>query len=171
TGAALLVCAALLFAADKPVKKAREESMAADRFADAHAPLFQPPNSKDAGALTERVAPSLPPGARAPADRVPRHNFIDEYVFGKMERDGIPHAPLASDYEFLRRVTLDLTGRIPSAEEVRTFVADADPAKRDKLIDKLLASEAFVDKWAYFFMDLFRANGKMGRGQNLFHYW
>src|SRR5712692_7282096 len=139
TGAACMVCAALLFAADKPVKKAREESMAADRFADAHAPLFQPPNSKNASMLTERVAPSLPVGAKASADRVPRRNFIDEHVFGKMERDGVSHAPLASDYEFLRRVTLDLTGRIPSPDEVRTFVADTDPAKRDKLIDKLLA--------------------------------
>ncbi len=51
------------------------------------------------------------------------------------------------------------------------FVADTDPAKRDKAIERLLDSEAYVDKWAYFFMDLFRANGKMGRGQNLFHYW
>ncbi len=58
---------------------------------------------------------------------------------------------------------------VPRANE-RTPLT-TDPAKRDKLIDQLLDSEAFVDKWAYFFMDLFRANGKMGRGQNLFHYW
>ena len=152
-------------------KKPREESMASDRFAEAHAPLFQPPNSKDAGSLTERVAPALPASARPPAGSVPRHNFIDQYIFGKMERDAIPHAPLASDYEFLRRVTLDLTGRIPSPDEVRSFTASSDPGKRDKLIDQLLQSDAYVDKWAYFFMDLFRANGKMGRGQNLFHYW
>ncbi len=165
----LTVCVAFLLAADRP-KQARPEAMAADRFAEAHAPLFQPPSSKATGALTEKVAASLPGVARR-ASAVPRRNFIDQHIFGKMERDGIPHAPLSSDYEFLRRVALDLTGRIPSPEDVRAFVADTDPAKRDKLINKLLASEAFVDKWAYFFMDLFRANGKMGRGQNLFHYW
>src|SRR4029079_5516518 len=46
-----------------------------------------------------------------------------------------------------------------------------DPGNSDKAIARLLESEAYVDKWAYTFMDLFRANGKMGRGQNLFHYW
>jgi len=88
-----------------------------------------------------------------------------------MRREGVPHAPLSSDYEFLRRVTLDLTGRLASTDQVRAFIADRDPAKRDKLIGQLLQSEPYVDKWAYFFMDLFRANGKMGRGQDLFHYW
>ncbi len=172
TGVTLLVCNCLLLAADKPAQKAREESMASDRFAEAHSSLFQPPQSNDAGKLTERIAPSLPAGAsKASTERLSRRNFIDEYIFGKMEREGVPHAALSSDNEFLRRVSLDLTGRIPTPEEIRTFVADADPAKRDKLIDRLLASDAYVDKWAYFFMDLFRANGKMGRGQNLFHYW
>ncbi|HZO57439.1 MAG TPA: DUF1549 domain-containing protein, partial [Bryobacteraceae bacterium] len=89
----------------------------------------------------------------------------------KMERDGVRPSALASDHEFLRRVTLDLTGRIPSTDEVKQFTASADPRKREKAIDRLLESDAFVDKWAYFFMDLFRASGKMGRGQNLFHYW
>src|SRR5579862_1396061 len=147
----------------------REESMAADRFAEAHAPLFRPPKANEAGALTEQLAPSE--AAAIAADSLPLRNFIDQKIFGKMRRDGVPHAPLSSDYEFLRRVMLDLTGRIPSPDEVRAFVADANPGKRDKLIDSLLNSEAYVDKWAYFFMDLFRANGKMGRGQNLLHYW
>ncbi|MCS7026617.1 MAG: DUF1549 and DUF1553 domain-containing protein [Bryobacteraceae bacterium] len=149
-------------------KAAQVEAMSPDRFAEAHAPIFEPPKSKDVGALTERVAPSGRAIARLPL--APR-NYIDEHIFGKMKRDGVPHAPLSNDYEFVRRVTLDLTGRIPTASEVRSFVADTDPEKRRKLIDRLLNSEAFVDKWAYFFMDLFRANGKMGRGQNLFHYW
>jgi Protein of unknown function (DUF1553)/Protein of unknown function (DUF1549) len=150
--------------------KPREESMRSDRFAEAHAPLFQPPKSNDAGALTQRVARSLPQSAAAAAD-VPVKNFVDKFIFGKIAKDRVPHAALATDYEFLRRVSLDLTGRLPSADDVRAFVAGRDPAKRDKLVDKLLASDAYVDKWAYFFMDLFRANGKMGRGQNLFHYW
>jgi len=122
-----------LTAADQP-RKARPEPMAADRFAEIHSPLFQPAKAKEAGAITERVLPSGGAQARAAA---PRRNFIDRHIFGKLERDGVPHAALAGDYEFLRRVSLDLTGRIPLPEEVRAFAADPDPAKRDKLIDRL----------------------------------
>ena len=147
----------------------REETLSSDRFAEIHAPLFAPKNRPDPGAATGRLAASLQAGESGATHA--RRNFIDGHVFGKMERDGVRPAPLASDYEFLRRLSLDLTGRIPSAEQVKEFLADQDPVKRDELIDKLLDRESFVDKWAYFFMDLFRANGKMGRGQNLFHYW
>lgn len=141
-----------------------------DTFPQVHAPLFEPAQSNDAGALTEQLARKRPAELTV-SEPTARSNFIDDFIFGKMERDGIPHAPPATDLEFLRRVTLDLTGRIPSRSEIRAFVADKDPAKREKLIGRLVSSEAFVDKWAYFFMDLFRANGKMGRGQRLFHYW
>ncbi|HUQ95854.1 MAG TPA: DUF1549 domain-containing protein [Bryobacteraceae bacterium] len=167
--------AATLFAADsnsgsgKP-SQAKPEALPPERFSEIHAPLLQPAKPNEAGTLTEKVAPSLPAGNRA-LGRMTRRNYIDEHLFGKIEKDRIPHAPLANDYEFIRRVSLDLTGRIPTSAEVRDFVAASDPAKRDKLVDRLIASEAFVDKWAYFFMDMFRANGKMGRGQNLFHYW
>ncbi|HTM51738.1 MAG TPA: DUF1549 domain-containing protein [Bryobacteraceae bacterium] len=144
--------------------------MSQDRFSEIHAPLFQPPKANNTGALTERVAATLP-GGKGVQTPVVRRNFVDEYIFSKMTRDGVPHAALTSDIEFLRRVTLDLTGRIPAAQEVTAFAADPDPGKRDKAIARLLESEAYVDKWAYTFMDIFRANGKMGRGQNLFHYW
>ncbi|MGH9720613.1 MAG: DUF1549 domain-containing protein [Bryobacteraceae bacterium] len=170
--AAVTLCVA---AGNPPARKgskaapARPEAMSQERFAEAHATLFDPPKSVEAGAVTERLMPST--RVQAAPSTAPRRNFIDQQIFAKMQRDGVPHAPLASDYEFLRRLSLDLTGRIPPAEQVREFVASNDPDKRNKVIDTLLASEAHVDKWAYFFMDLFRANGKMGRGQDLFHYW
>jgi len=141
-----------------------------DTFAGAHSTLLQPSKKPDPGALTARVVATLPGGA-ASNGRVRRVNYIDTQIFGKMERDGVAHAPLSTDAEFFRRVHLDLTGRIPAAAEVQSFLADATPNKRDRLIDKLLASEEFVDKWSYFFMDLLRANGKMARGVQLFHYW
>lgn len=141
-----------------------------DTFAGAHSGLLTPAKKPDPGALTARVAATLP-GATAVAGQVKRINYIDEQIFGKMDRDGIPHGPMATDAEFFRRVHLDLTGRIPASAEVAAFLSDKTPAKRDQLIDKLLGSEEFVDKWSYFFMDLFRANGKMSRGVQLFHYW
>jgi hypothetical protein len=76
--------------------------------------------------------------------------FIDEQIFGKMQREGIPHAPLATDQEFLRRVMLDLTGRIPTPGEVREFLAGNAADKGARLIDQLIGSPGFVDKWSYF---------------------
>src|SRR5260370_10810822 len=155
-GAGFLIAAsALLWAADDQPKKAQVEPMSQDRFSEIHAPLFQPPKSNDAGALTARIA-ALLRAAKTTSAPVPRRNYVDEQIFGKMERDGVPHAALTADNEFLRRATLDLTGRIPTPQEVSAFTADTDPAKRDKAIEKLLNSEAYVDKWAYTFMDIFR---------------
>lgn len=135
----------------------------------AHKPLFTPPQqkSKEASALTAAYTP-----ARAGSVvKVARRNFIDDHVFGRMAKDGIPHAPLATDEEFARRAWLDATGRIPPASELAAFLADRAPDKRARLIDKLLASPAFIDKWTYYFEDLFRAGQRMGAGLNLFHYW
>ena len=174
----LLSCVACLFVAvamlpgqtEKPAP-AREESLTPEQFNKAHKSLYTPEKSRQAGALTERLVSGREAPTGPPASTVERRTFIDEFIFSKMEQAGVPHAPTASDGEFLRRATLDLTGRIPTPDEVRAFRADSDPDKRDKLIDSLIATEAWVDKWSYVFLDLFRANGKMGRGQYLFHYW
>lgn len=93
----------------------------------------------------------------APQD-VPRKNFIDTILFDKMAKDSIQSAPLTSDEEFIRRVTLDLTGRIPSADAVTTFLADNSASKRDALVDSLIGTPEFIDKWTMFFGDLFKVN-------------
>jgi hypothetical protein len=161
----LVMCVTLLAQQQsKPVKPAEDMSKMPP---EAHAPLFQAPKTVDAGALTDRLTAGLPAPAAGPS-LTPR-NFIDEQIFGKMQREGIPHAPLANDQEFLRRVMLDLTGRIPTPAEVREFLADNAADKRARLIDQLIGSPGFVDKWSYFYLDLVRANGKMQRGVELFH--
>src|SRR5262249_36064246 len=118
-----------------------------DRIEAAHSELL---NAKDKAAeaskLTEAVAPALP-GAGASSTPIPRKNFIDEHIFGRIERDNIPHAPLAGDEEFLRRVYVDTVGFLPTPEKIRSFVADTDPNKRDKLIDSLIGTEEFADQW------------------------
>ncbi|MBI4908442.1 MAG: DUF1549 domain-containing protein [Acidobacteria bacterium] len=88
----------------------------------------------------------------------PRRNLIDEYVFTQLEERGIDAAPISTDEEFLRRVTLDLTGRIPSPADIRAFLASEDPGKRDQVIEKLLASDEFIDKWTMWFGDLLKNN-------------
>jgi Protein of unknown function (DUF1549)/Protein of unknown function (DUF1553) len=97
---------------------------------------------------------------------VPRKNFIDDAIFNRMAAAGIQSAPIASDGEFLRRVTLDLTGRIPSAADVDAFTADTNPSKRDLKIDALIGSPEFIDRWTMFFGDLLR-NTPAGTNVNL----
>ncbi len=89
---------------------------------------------------------------------IPRQNFIDAAIFTKMAKAGVKSAPLATDAEFVRRIYLDLTGRVPSPAEVRKFMADQDPpTRRSRLIGELLYSEAFADKWTWW-MDEWVAN-------------
>jgi len=81
----------------------------------------------------------------------PKRNFIDEAVFNKLELLGIPPSELCDDATFLRRVSIDITGTTPTEEEVTAFLNDADPNKRDKLIDRLVDSPEYADyftnKW------------------------
>jgi len=104
---------------------------------------------------TEAVAPSRHRAVAPPKSTFPATvNFIDSEVFNKMRMDGVMPTAIAGDEEFLRRVTLDLTGQIPDTATVQAFVADTAPDKRAKKIDQLLASDAFVDRWTMWFGDL-----------------
>lgn len=112
----------------------------------------------DLSRQTEAISDALQltTGALVAAQEMPRKNYIDQHIFDRMGRAGIDSAPLCTDEEYIRRVTLDLTGRIPTAAAVSAFLADANPSKRDRLVDQLIASPEFVDKWTLFFGDLFR---------------
>src|SRR5579871_6378926 len=89
---------------------------------------------------------------------IPHKNFIDDEIFGKMAAAGVAPAPLSTDEEFFRRVTLDLTGRIPSSADIRAFTADTNPSKRSAAIDRLLFTPEFADKWAMWLGDLLENN-------------
>ena len=75
-------------------------------------------------------------------------NFIDEHVFRNLELIGVGSSRLCDDATFVRRVTLDIAGRIPSSTEAREFLLDDDPEKRSKLIDRLLQSPSYADYFA-----------------------
>ncbi len=87
---------------------------------------------------------------------LPHRNFIDDIILGGLVSAKVPAAPLTTDTEFIRRITLDLTGRIPSSSDIKAFVADSNPQKRDVLIENLLASPEFNDKWTMWLGDLFQ---------------
>ena len=91
----------------------------------------------------------------APQD-IPRKNFIDTILFDKMAKDSVMSAAICTDAEFIRRAYLDLTGRIPAADKVTSFLNDTAANKRDVLVDSLIGTPEFIDKWTMFFGDLFR---------------
>lgn len=98
------------------------------------------------------VPGSLPAGAQYPA--VAEVNYVDREVFAKLKRLNVIPSDLSSDTEFLRRVTIDTIGSLPTPEQVRAFVADKDPNKRDKKIDELLSHPMHAALWATKFCDI-----------------
>jgi hypothetical protein len=92
----------------------------------------------------------------------PPNNYIDEFVYEKLQRMKILPSELCSDEDFLRRVYLDLTGLPPKPEEVQAFVADARPTKvkRDEVIDRLVGSPEYVEHWTNKWADLLQVNRK-----------
>lgn len=89
----------------------------------------------------------------APVDNLPpARSFIDELVFKKLKTIGMPPSEQCDDATFLRRVSIDIAGRLPTLEETTRFLADPDPSKRDRWIDSLLDSpgyaEYFANKWS-----------------------
>jgi hypothetical protein len=103
----------------------------------------------------------------------PEHNYIDRHVFAKLRLLCLEPAPLCSDSEFLRRVTLDLIGKLPTPDEVRRFLADRDAGKRQRAIDNLLQRPEFADWWALKWADRLGCNQRfVGKiGAHLYHEW
>jgi len=70
---------------------------------------------------------------------------IDKFIDDRLTEEKVPAAPVATDAEFMRRVYLDLTGRIPTVKDTYDFLGDSSPDKRRKLVDKLLTSANHVN--------------------------
>ena len=94
------------------------------------------------------VATFTVPHGESLADLPTPRNFIDEHVFERCRAVGVPLSPECDDATFLRRVSLDVTGSIPTAAEAEAFLADAAPDKRERLVDRLLASPGYADWFA-----------------------
>ncbi len=78
----------------------------------------------------------------------PIKNFVDQFVFGNLKAIGVPPSPICDDSTYLRRVTLDIAGRLPTTKETSEFLASEDPNKRDIVIDALLRSPGYADYFA-----------------------
>ena len=75
-------------------------------------------------------------------------NFVDDLVFGKLKKLGLPASPPCDDSTFLRRVTIDIAGRLPTKEESLAFLDDTSETKRDDLVDRLIESGDYADYFA-----------------------
>lgn len=126
------------------------------------------PGAVRLGAMTRQVTALLgtgpssdvtPGGSRTgTAINTAGMGFIDQYIFSGLQSAGVQPAAPTTDWEFIRRATLDLTGRIPTPARVLSFVADSNPNKRAALVDELIASPQWVDKWTIYFGDLYKNN-------------
>jgi len=126
------------------------------------------PSAVRLGAMTDHVtallgigpsSDSTPGGSRTgTAINTAHMGLIDQYIFSGLQSAGIEPAASTTDWEFIRRATLDVTGRIPTPARVLSFVSDTNPNKRAALVDELLASPQWVDKWTIYFGDLYKNN-------------
>ena len=103
----------------------------------------------------------------------PRRNWVDDEVFAALDELHLPPSPQADNEMLLRRVTLHLTGRLPTAAQVRQYLSDHDPNKFSALVDRVLASDEFVDYWTYRLDKLLRVGVARGNAEasKAFHLW
>ena len=106
-----------------------------------------------------------------PVEDVPEPaNFIDDHVYTKLRMLGMPPSPVCDDATFLRRVTLDIAGRLPTPEESAAFFDSSDPDKRGALIDRLVDSPDYADYFANKWSAVLR-NKSQHRVTYVFHNW
>lgn len=103
----------------------------------------------------------------------PRRNFIDDHILGTLETLRLLVSEPADDSTFLRRVTLDLTGRLPTPAVTSEFLNERSPQKREELVDRLLASDEFTEYWTLRFAKLLRIRSRPGdtKGALTYHTW
>ena len=154
-----IVFAVWFGAASLSAQKPQQKPLSPNTYDDEHATVKTARPDKQVSDLTKDVAAKLP-HIGTDGKKIVLRNFIDQHLFSRMAKDRIPHAPLSNDYEFCRRIYLDLTGRIPTPEQLKGFVGDTSADKRDHLINELLESQAWVDHWGYWYGDLVRAAAK-----------
>jgi hypothetical protein len=105
-------------------------------------------------AVSPLSAGETPKASAKPCDEISVAKRVDEALTRALDKK-TPLPPVVDDTTFLRRVSLDLTGKVPDADTLAAFLADKDPRKRAKLIDKLLTSENYAVNWARYWRDVF----------------
>ena len=144
------------------LKVTAEELAILERWVAAGAPTTRPepetippglgitPEEREWWSFRPLVRPPLPAVAHPELVTQP----IDAFLLARLERDGLSFSPPADRATLIRRASFDLLGLPPSAEEVDAFVADPDPAAYEHLVDRLLASPRYGERWARHWLDI-----------------
>lgn len=111
------------------------------------------------------------PEPLAASQPLPQFNLIDKHVDAKLAKLNIAPSPVCDDAEFLRRISLDLTGTLPTPAAARAFLTSKDPKKREKLVDELLERPEFADLWAMRWADLLRVDRQALGHEKAFAYY
>jgi hypothetical protein len=111
------------------------------------------------GASAPALAGAPPASKAVPLDETTLAARIDELISARWSANRVRPAPLATDAEFLRRVHLDLAGKIPRVSEVRRFLADTSPDKRRQVVGRLLASPGYANHWTNLWRPLLMPDG------------
>jgi hypothetical protein len=118
---------------------------------------------------------TVPVGGAPPAYNFTPVTLVDRFTLKKWKDLGLVPSELCTDSEFIRRVSLDLTGTLPTPKAITEFVEAKDPAKRDKLIERLLDSPEysyyFANKWADILRVKRRGLQERAKGTFAFHAW
>ncbi len=98
---------------------------------------------------------------------------LDRFILARLEAKGLRPAPDADRYTWLRRVALDLAGLPPSPEQIVAFSNDPSPRAKERVVDRLLASPAFGERWARHWLDLTGYADQIGTANDIFaeHAW
>ncbi|MFM7592343.1 MAG: DUF1549 domain-containing protein, partial [Isosphaeraceae bacterium] len=98
---------------------------------------------------------------------------IDYFILAGLQKAGIQPVAEADRYTWLRRVSLDLTGLPPTVDEIRSFISDKEPQAWARVVDRLLASPAFGERWARHWLDMTGYADQTGTSNNVFaeHAW
>jgi len=121
------------------------------------------PEQKAFWAFQPVVEPALPSVQNEAWVRSP----IDRFILAGLEAKSLRPAPPADRRTLIRRATFDLTGLPPSPEDVAKFLADKSPEAFDRVVDRLLGSSAYGERWARFWLDLARYADSNGMDENV----
>lgn len=125
-------------------------------------------SSRTAAVMTAALALWSAGAARAlsPEDVQAKAREVDRLILAKLEKEKLqPNAP-ATDDVFVRRVYLDIAGRIPTLKETADFLADTAADKRAKLIDTLIESDGYVQNFANYWSDILRIKSQLTQGNS-----
>ncbi len=130
------------------------------------------PMSFSSGNFTTGIRSFLVVALLALGSTASARNPLDAVVDRENQEAGITTAamPVVGDHIFLRRIYVDLIGRIPTEAEVREFAAMPAQTRREQLIDKLLADPRFADRWTMFYADMLRIRSEASGGAALIAY-